>query len=384
MMADSAPGFGERLKKRMGLIVGVAVGLLLVVALVVFHYSGRESTDDAQVDGHINPVSSRVSGTVLKVDVLDNQEVAAGTVLVEIDPKDYDVALSRARADLSEAQASASAADTNVPLTSATTEARSTTADSDAATARARLAEAQARLLEAQARETKASNDLTRVKALIDRDEVSKQEFDAVSTAAVAATAARESANAAVVEAQKGVVAADARVGEAKTGPQQVAMMKARAASAQAKIDQAKATVQLAELNLQYATIKAPVAGIISRKSVEVGQIVQAGQPLLALVPLEGLWVTANFKENQLRDMRVGQKAEVSVDAFGGRTFTGKVDSIAAATGARFSLLPPENASGNYVKVVQRVPVKITLDSPTADGQTLRPGMSVEPVVFTR
>jgi membrane fusion protein (multidrug efflux system) len=377
-------GIADRLRKSMGLLLGVGLLLLVVVGLVFYHYSGRESTDDAQVDGHINPVSARISGTVLKVNVNDNESVKAGTVVVEIDPKDFEVALSKAKADLAEAQASATAALTSVPVTSTSTETRSTAAGSDADTARARLSEAQARLREAQANEVKASNDLKRAKALIERDEVSRQEYDSSVAQAASAEAGLESAGAAVTAAQKAVVAADARVIDAKTGPEQIAVMRARAASALAKADQSRATVEQAQLNLQYALVRAPVDGIISRKGVEVGQTIQSGQPLLAVVPLDGLWVTANFKESQLKNMRVGQRAEVSVDAFGGKTIPGTVESIAAATGARFSLLPPENASGNFVKVVQRVPVKITLGAGGDKEHPLRPGMSVEPVVFTR
>jgi membrane fusion protein (multidrug efflux system) len=385
MMSESAPALSDRLRKRRTPLIGAAVVfLVLLVAALWYHYSGRESTDDAQIDGHINPVSARVGGTVLKVTVADNQLVSAGTLLVQIDPRDYEVALARAEADLAEAEASAGAAKTNVPVTSAATETQSTTASSEADTERARLAEADARLREAQANEVKASNDLNRAKALIAKDEVSRQEYDAAVAAAAAAEAALESRRAAVTEAQKGVVSADARVLQARTGPQQVSMMKARAESAEAKVAQSRASVEQARLNLEYTSVKAAVDGVISRKTVEVGQIVQPGQPLLAIVPLEGFWVTANFKESQLKNMRVGQRAEITVDAYGGRTYRGHVDSIAAATGARFSLLPPENASGNYVKVVQRVPVKIVFEPGEDKERLLRPGMSVEPVVFTR
>ena len=170
----------------------------------------------------------------------------------------------------------------------------------------------------------------------------------------------------------------------ALTAPDQVKQISARAAAADAQAKQAKATLDQAELNMQYATIKAPVAGIVSRKSVEVGQVVQAGQPLMAIIPLENVWVTANFKETQLQNMRPGQRATIKVDAYGGKSFAGKVDSIAAATGARFSMLPPENATGNYVKVVQRIPVKIVLDAGQDPDRQLRPGMSVEPTVYTK
>lgn len=383
-MTDAAPTLNGRLRKRAGWIGGGGLALLVVVALLWFYYSGRESTDDAQIDGHIHPVAARVPGTVKDVNVDDNQFVKAGSLLVQIDPTDYEVALARAKADLAEAQASASAALTNVPVTSTATTTQSTAADSDADTARAKISEAEARLREAQANEAKASNDLTRVKALLEKDEVSRQEYDASFAAAAAAAATLEARRAGLTEAQKAVVSADARVLQARTGPEQVAMTKARAASAQARVDQLGAALEQAKLNLEYTTVKAPVDGVISRKSVERGQIIQGGQPLLAVVPLEEVWVIANFKENQLRRMKPNQPVEIFVDAFGGRRYKGHVASISAATGARFSLLPPENASGNYVKVVQRVPVKIVIDPGQDNDHLLRPGMSVEPVVYIR
>jgi membrane fusion protein (multidrug efflux system) len=377
------PALLERLRSR-GTLAALASLFLIVFGGAWYYYSGRESTDDAQIDGHINPVSSRAGGTVLKVNVDDNQVVTAGTVLVQIDPKDYEVAVARAQADLAAAEASASAAKTNVPVMSTTTESDLAAASDEADTYRARLSEAEARLKEAEANEVKASNDLSRAKALIVKDEVSRQEYDAAVAASASATAALESRKAALTEAGKAVGMAESRVTKAKTGSQQVSMMKSQAESAQAKVELARASLEQAKLNLDYTTVRAPVDGVISKKGVEVGQVVQAGQPLLAIVPSQGFWVTANFKENQLRNMRVGQPAEISVDAYGGRTYRGKVESIAAATGARFSLLPPENASGNFVKVVQRVPVKIALEPGEDKDRLLRPGMSVEPVVFTR
>jgi membrane fusion protein (multidrug efflux system) len=348
------------------------------------YFAVRESTDDAQIDGHVNPVAARVGGTVLAVLVSDNQHVEKGTVLVRIDPRDYEVALARAEADLAENEASARAARTTVPLTSTTATSQETAADSDLAGAAARFAAAQAQLREAQARERQTAQDLERFRPLLAKDEISKQQFDLAATAADSARAAREASEAAVRSAEKAVEAARARLAQARTAHEQVAIVSARAASAAAKVEMARAAVEQARLNLSYTEVKAPVSGVVSRRTVEAGQVVQPGQPLLALVPLGDIWVTANFKEGQLKAIRPGQPVEIAVDAYGGRRYRGRVDSIAAATGARFSLLPPENATGNYVKVVQRVPVKIVFEQGQDKEHLLRPGMSVMPTVITR
>ncbi|HVX66471.1 MAG TPA: HlyD family secretion protein [Bryobacteraceae bacterium] len=394
-----------------------AVWALVVVLLIALaggwwtwsYYSVRESTDDAQIDGHIVPISARVGGTVAVVHVDDNQFVQAGTVLVEIDPRDYQVALDHARADLEAAQSTARAAQAGVPITTATSSSRLATATAgvraaqagvDAAhkevdAARAQLHAAQARLREAQARETLARQNLERMQQLIGREEISRQQFDAATADAQSATAGADSARAAVAQAEQAVPVAESHVAQAEaalaqaraeveaahTAPQQIASSRAQSGSAQAKAEQNRASVMQAELNLQYTTIKAPVSGVVSRKTVEPGQVIQPGQPLLSLVPVEDIWVTANFKETQLKYMRVGQPVIIEVDAYGGREYRGHVDSLAAATGARFSLLPPENASGNYVKVVQRVPVKIVFEKGQDPEHLLRPGMSVTPTV---
>jgi membrane fusion protein (multidrug efflux system) len=375
------------LHERTGLrwLAGVAVVVVIggLIALFV-SLSGKESTDDAQIDGHINIVSARVAGTVVEVRVKDNESVTAGAVLVQLDRKDYEVALAKARSDLAEAEATSQAARAGVPLTTRTTTSQLTAAGSDVETARARLAAAEARLREIEANDTQASQDLERMKQLIAKDEISRQEYDSAVARAAAAHAGRDSAKAEVEGARRGVEMALARLNQAETVPEQVAIMQARAASAEAKVQELRAALEQAQLNLEYTMIRAPVSGIVSRKTVEVGQSVQPGQALLALVPLEDTWVTANFKESQLRNMRPGQKAIVTVDAYGGRKFTGRVESIAAATGARFSLLPPENATGNYVKVVQRIPVKIVLDTGQDPDHLLRPGMSVVATVLLR
>ena len=271
-------------------------------------------------------------------------------------------------------------------------------AGQDVAAAQARLTAAQAHLREAEANATKAARDVERLRGLLAKDEVSQQQFDAAAATAEAQRATVDSARSQVTEAQAGIPAAESKLAQAhaaeqqargelqsaETGPQRVAMTKAQASAAEARVQQARATLSQAELNLQYTSVKAPIRGIVSKKGINVGQVVQAGQPLLAIVNVDNVWITANFKETQLKGMRPGQRATVDVDAFGGREFTGKIDSIAGATGARFSLLPPENATGNFVKVVQRVPVKILLDPGQDPEHLLRPGMSVTPTVYTK
>jgi membrane fusion protein, multidrug efflux system len=373
---------------------------------------GRESTDDAQVDAHVIPMAPRVGGVVLRVPVNDNQVVEAGAVLVEIDPRDYQVAVDKARAELADADAAAIAAQSNVPITSttATSNVGSAQASVDQArgavdaaardvdVARARLTAAQARLREAQANATRSARDVERLRGLLAKDEVSQQQFDAAVAAADGQKAATDTARAQVVEADAGIRLAESRQVQAagaeqqarsafqgaQTAPEQVTAIRARASSAQARVEQAKATLTQAQLNLEYTVIKAPVRGIVSKKSVNPGQVIQANQPVMALVQSDEIWVTANFKETQLEHMRPGQRVAIDVDAFGGKDFTGHVDSIAAATGARFSLLPPENATGNFVKVVQRVPVKIVLEAGQDPDHLLRPGMSVTPTVYTK
>jgi membrane fusion protein (multidrug efflux system) len=264
--------------------------------------------------------------------------------------------------------------------------------------ANARLATAQARQREAEANAVKTAKDVDRFKGLLAKDEIPQQQYDAAVAAAEAAHAATDSTKAQVQEAQAGIsvaqsqlmqaragaTQASAQLQSAQTGPQQVAAQRARASSADARVLQQRAAVQQAELNLQYATVRAPMRGIVSKKTVEVGQVVQLGQPLMSVIPLEEVWITANFKETQLEKMRPGQLAVIEVDAYGGRDFKAHVESLAAATGSRFSLLPPENATGNFVKVVQRIPVRIAIDEKQDAEQLLRPGMSVTAKVYTR
>lgn len=379
--AEAAP---SRMKGRAPILIAGALLLLLVGAAFWYRAAGREGTDDAQIDGHVSPVAARVSGTVTEVFVNDNQVVSAGTLLVRIDPRDYETALGRARADLADAEAAARAARANVPMTATTAAAGVREAGGEVGTAQARVAAAQAQVEEARANEVKAARDLERFAALLAKDEVSRQEHDRAAAEATAARARREAAEAGLREAGQGVHSAGASLQKAQTVPEQVHIARAQAEAADARVQQAKAALEQAVLNRQYTELKAPVAGVISKRSAEVGQVVQAGQALMAVVPLEDVWVTANFKETQLKKIRVGQPVTISVDAYGGREYHGHVDSIAAATGARFSLLPPENATGNFVKVVQRVPVKIVIDKGQDREHLLRPGMSVTPTVHVR
>jgi len=385
-----SPGF------RIGLAIGLVV--LLVAGIFVYRYvMSYESTDDAQVDGHVNSISARITGHVIKLNVDDNQYVKAGTVLVEIDPADYQVAYDRAKADFEDAQAAAEAAGVNVPITSVNTTSQVSASAADVTSARAGIQVAQqqfeaakAQLQEAEANNVKAQNDLVRYKQLVDKQEISQQQYDTAIAAAKASAAsveaARASADAAqqqVTQAQGKLVQAQANQSYANTAPRQMEVIRARAASALAQTQQKKADLDQAALNLQYTKIIAPVNGIVSDRTVEVGQNVAPGQELLKVINLDDVWITANYKETQLRNMKAGQRVSIEVDA-NGRKYNGKVDSVAGASGARFSLLPPENATGNYVKVVQRIPVKIVLDKGSNDDHQLRPGMSVTPKIWIR
>jgi membrane fusion protein (multidrug efflux system) len=369
--------------------------VVLVGSFFLWRYlNSYESTDDAQVDVHLYPVSARISGYVVKVNVDDNQYVRKGTVLVEIDPRDYEVAVAQAKANLASAEATAQSLNITVPITSVSTESQLKFAASDVDNAAAgivaaekQLTAAHAQLEQAEANDVKAQDDLHRYKLLVDKQEVAAQIYDQAlaaakaSTATVAAARANEAAaQQAVQQAHSRLVGSQANHQSAETGPQQVSSTRARARAAIADVEQRRAALEQAELNLQYTKIVAPVTGEVN-KTVVVGLNVVPGQQLLTVVPLDEVWITANFKETQLRHMRVGQKAKVHVDATGS-TFKGHVDSIAGATGPLFSLLPPENATGNYVKIVQRIPVKIVLESGENRDRQLRPGMNVEPDVY--
>jgi membrane fusion protein (multidrug efflux system) len=382
-------------KARRNIVIAVVAVVLVVGGFFLWRYlSSYESTDDAQADVHLYPVSARVSGYVIRVNVDDNQWVQKGTVLVEIDPKDYEVAVAQAQANLQNAEATAQSLNITVPITSTTTESQLsftasdiTNADAGIIAAQRQLTAAHAQLEEAQANDVKAQDDLHRYKLLVDKKEVSAQVYDQAlaaaksSTAAVAGAAANEAAAQQFVQqAQSRLAQAHANHQSAETGPQQVSSSQARARAAIADVEEKRALLEQAQLNLQYTKIIAPVTGEVN-KTVVVGLNVQPGQQLLTVVPLEDVWVTANFKETQLKRMRVGQKADIHIDS-SGRTLKGHVDSIAGATGPLFSLLPPEDATGNYVKIVQRIPVKIVLEPGENKDLQLRPGMNVVPDVY--
>jgi membrane fusion protein (multidrug efflux system) len=377
------------------MVILIVVLVVLVAGVFLWRYlSTYESTDDAQADVHLYPVSARISGYVVRVNVDDNQWVQTGTVLVEIDPKDYEVAVAQAQANLANAEATAQSLNITVPITSVNTSSQLKFSASDIGNATAgviaaerQLTAAHAQLEQAEANDVRAQDDLHRYKLLVDKREVAEQVYDQAlaaaksSTAAVAAASANESAAQQFVQQAKSrLVQANANYQSAETGPQQVSSTRARVRAAIADVEQRRALLEQAQLNLQYTKIVAPVTGEVN-KTVVVGLNVQPGQQLLTVVPLDEVWVTANFKETQLKHMRVGQKAKIHVDSTG-RTLRAHVDSIAGATGPLFSLLPPENATGNYVKIVQRIPVKLVLEPGENRDRQLRPGMNVVPDVY--
>jgi membrane fusion protein (multidrug efflux system) len=372
----------KRSNSRRNILIVVIVLVLLVGGFFLWRYlGGYESTDDAQVD---------------KVNVDDNQYVQKGAVLVEIDPKDYEVAVEQAKANLANAEATAQSLNIDVPITTVNTSSQlkfATSGVEDAGAgitnAEKQLAAAQAQLDAAEANDVKAQADLRRYKALVDKQEVAAQVYDQALASAKSSTATVAAVRDNVAAGEQAVRQARSRLGQseasqqsAETGPQQVSSTRARARAAIADVQQKRAALEQAQLNLQYTKIVAPVSGEVN-KTVVVGLNVQPGQQLLTVVPLDEVWITANFKETQLRQMKVGQKSEIHVDS-SGRTFKGHVDSVAGATGPLFSLLPPENATGNYVKIVQRVPVKIVLDPGENQDHQLRPGMNVVPDVYIR
>jgi membrane fusion protein, multidrug efflux system len=395
--AFSTPRTKPRDKRRLRLyLIGAALVLVIAGLFLWRHLSSYESTDDAQVDVHLYPVSARISGYVIRVNVDDNQFVEKGTVLVEIDPLDYEVAVAQAQAALANSEATAKSLNITVPITSVSTESQISASASDVENAKAGVIAAQKQLIavhaqveQAEANDVKLQNDVQRYKLLIEKKEIADQIYDQAVSAAKASTAniATMKANEAVAEegirqAQARLSAAEANFRSAQTGPQQVSSTRAKAQAAIADVEQKRAALEQAKLNLLYTKVVAPVSGEVN-KSVVVGLNVQPGQQLLTVVPLDEVWITANFKETQLRHMVIGQKVEVEVDS-SGRIYKGRVNSIAGATGPLFSLLPPENATGNYVKIVQRIPVKIVLEPGENKDLQLRPGMNVEPKVYLR
>jgi membrane fusion protein (multidrug efflux system) len=397
---------------RFRVLAGAALLAVVAGATSAYSYfSTRVSTDDAQVDAHIASIGARVPGTVSEILVADNQIVKAGQVLFRLDPRDYQAHLDQACAQLAAAESQARGADAGVPLTSATTASVTTAAGAQLAAAEAdheravsdherasssELALAKADVESKRATADRARADLERMAPLAEKNEISKQQFDAyLATERIAlsdltaseqklANAVKQAASSkALVQAsQARVEAARAALAQATANRRQVEISHAQAGSASAAIEQARAAVTAAQLQLGYTTITAPIDGVVTKKTIQLGQIVQPGQSLLTIVPLADVWVTANFKETQLADVRPGQRAEIHVDTYG-RSFDGHVDSIAGATGAKLSLLPPENATGNFVKIVQRIPVKVALDHAPA-GYTFRPGMNVDVTIFTK
>ena len=381
----------------------IAVVILLVIGAAIFYWRSTfsEDTDDAQVSGDLYQVSSRVTGQVIKVYIDDNQPVQVGQAIAEIDPKDYRVALEQAQANLASAQAGGIQANVNIPITGVTTRTSVSTTGSDVQSAfagvdaaRKQAQAAQARVDQAKANAIKSHLDVERYTPLVQKDVISKQQYDGAVAADAGNTAGVLEAEATVIAQEAAVTQALQRLSQArftaaqsvKTAPDQVRAQQARANSALADIKQAQARVDQAMLNLSYTHITSPVAGIVNKKNVQVGANVSIGQDLLTVIPLTNLWVTANFKETQLAKMQPGQHVTLKVDALGGRKFHGKVTQIGGATGSMLSLFPPENATGNYVKVVQRIPVRVdftNLQQENGD-YALRPGMSVTPEVAVK
>ena len=382
------------------------VGLAIVLLFAVGGYFIRnaflyEGTDDAQVDGHIMPLSARITGQVKEVNVVEGQIVHAGDVLVVIDQQDYRIAVDQALANLADTEASAASSHYNVPITSASAysgldSARTAVKNAEAGVlaAQHKLRADEGALQQAQANAARTDSDLVRYEKLVHKEDISRQQYDAAVSAAQGNRAAVQSAEAIVAAAQQAlqqaqgkVLQAQADLRNAQTAPQQVSLSSAKAQAAESQVLQRKAQLEQAQLNLNYTIIRSPVTGIVGKKSVEVGQNVSVGQELVDVVPLDDIWVTANFKETQLEHMRPGQPVEVKVDAYG-RTWKAHVTNLGGGTGSVFSLLPPENATGNYVKVVQRVPVRIDFDHEqgqqfNAEG-LLKPGLSAEPDVRVR
>jgi membrane fusion protein (multidrug efflux system) len=391
---------------------GAAAALVVAASALLAHYHNRVSTDDAQVDGHVVPIAAKIYGTVSAVMINDNEEVKEGQVLVRIDPRDYQAKVDQSKAALGLALAQAQAAGVGVPLMQETTQSGTSGADAQLAAAQANydkakftyerdstaeLEYARANVAAQEANNDRAQADLARMKPLMEKGEISQQQYDSYVAAALVASSqldgAKEKLNSAEKSAEiarESMLASKAQVDQARAmvaqavaNHRQVSIREDDKASAEAAVGKAQADLEAAELQLSYTTIVAPSDGVVTRKSVEVGQIIQPGQGLFTLIPLNDVWVTANFKETQLSKVRSGQKAEIDVDMYG-KTFSGHVDSIAGATGARLSLLPPENATGNYVKVVQRIPVKIVLDPSSESKAILRPGMNVETTIITK
>ena len=364
---------------------GIGVAVLSVAALSWWLYSRQfEDTDDAQIDGNIGAISPRVSGTVTVVNVVDDQMVKSGAVLVELDPTDLEITVAQAKAAVAQAAAAYEAESPTVAMTETSNRASVTSAEAELANAEADLEAAQRDLDQAEANNRFAQLQRERAQKLLDSRNISQADFDQRATAADAARAAVEAARKHVEQRRARLAEARTRLAETRqNAPRQLVSREANVQVRKANLELARAQLRQAEQNLSYAKVLAPLDGIIGKKSVNIGDHVQPGQQLMALTQVGELWVTANYRETQIKRMHAGQKATVHVDAID-RDYQGSVESFAGATGSRYSLLPPENASGNYVKVVQRIPVRIRLDPGQPEMDRLRPGMSVEPKVKVR
>jgi membrane fusion protein (multidrug efflux system) len=386
----------QKPKRRRRFIIIFVVAVLVVGALLYWwHSSFYEDTDDAQIDGHIIQLSARVQGHVVAVPITENQYVSAGTVIAEIDPRDYEVAVAQDEANLEAAEANYESAKVNVPVTNIQSYSNLSQADYGVRAAAAQVKravglfdQARAQIAQAEANNVKAQIDVKRYTPLVEKDVISKQQYDQAVATASADEAAVISAKANAAAAEDQVAVAKQQLGQAQAqarnataAPQQVQAQKAKADQAAAQVEQSRAALNQARLNLSYTKVIAPVDGIITRKSVEVGQNATVGQNMATLVSLSDIWVTANFKETQLHMMHPGQAVKVHVD-LNSRDYDGRITQIGGATGSVLSLFPPENATGNYVKVVQRVPVRIDFtDQKQNSDHRLRPGLSVEPTV---
>jgi membrane fusion protein, multidrug efflux system len=398
---EEASKAAKRSHGKKALIISLAAAAVIAAAYFGWNAYRYEVTDDAQVDGHVMPLSAKISGQIEGVHVIEGQLVHANDVLVTIDPADYNVAAEQAQANLANALATAASSHWSVPITSITVQSTLDSAKTAVANAEAGLKAAEhnyesakATLTQAEANAAKSDADLERAKQLVAKEDISRQQYDQAVASATANRALVTSAESAVHASEQSVQQAQGKVLQARsdlqtaeTAPQQVSLIRANALAADAQASQRRAQFAQAQLNLNYTIIRSPVTGIIGRKSVEIGQNVSIGQEMLEVIPLDDVWITANFKETQLAHMRAGQSVEIKVDAYG-RKWKGRVTNIGGGTGSVFSLLPPENATGNYVKVVQRVPVRIDFDRITgqdfnAEG-LLKPGLSVLPDVRVR
>ncbi|HEY1239752.1 MAG TPA: HlyD family secretion protein [Bryobacteraceae bacterium] len=398
-MATDPPEGRTRSRVKMLVIVLIVLGIIATAGVLYWNYAqSYESTDDAQVDAHLNSISARIAGTITAIHTDENQMVKPGQLVAELDPSDYSAALAQAEAEMTQKQAEVGVHNPSVPIVENANETGIEAARADVATAEAAIqwaerdsAAAQAKMREAEANAAKAQADVSRYKALVDKDELPRQVYDQAVSTAAALAAAVDSARATAEAAQQAIQQRRAQLTATETklmelgmnAPHELAIRRATVVAKQADAQVAKTRVDLARLSLSYTKIFAPASGIVSKRNVEIGNHVQPGQQLFLIAQTDDLWVTANFKETQLRNIRPGQKVTVSVDAYG-QDFSGYVESLPAATGTVTSLLPPENASGNYVKVVQRLPVRIRFNKDQAGLDRLRPGMSVEPKIWVR